>query len=87
MRISDVFNNVFDGSWVSENSGASVDYGPLRVWVRNQPRRPNSQNPPETILGLQLTRPRFHGFPIKFVLKNDHFGAQADHAQIPWISN
>ena len=25
-------------------------------------------------LGLQLARPRFHCFPIKFVLNNDHFG-------------
>ena len=30
-----------------------------------------------TILGLQLARPRLHGFPIKFLLTNDHSGAPA----------
>ena len=40
-----------------------------------------------TILGLQLARPRFHGFSNKFCSKNDHFGAPADKAQISLIFN
>ena len=33
------------------------------------------------ILELRLARLRIHGFSIKFVLKNDHFGALAGQAQ------